>query len=114
MKCAHLKYYVNTVTTSREILFYIPLAHKLVLENLTFNMELIFFSVQPEMLLSAILISGGHLGGHLNAYFTLKLLVNFDKNRKNESFQSKIDARVSSGCSGKSYILKKVPKRRNT
>ena len=37
MKCAHLKYYVNTVSTSREILFCIPLAHKPVLENLTFN-----------------------------------------------------------------------------
>ena len=37
MKCAHLKYDVNTVSTSREILFYIPLAHKPVLENLTFN-----------------------------------------------------------------------------
>ena len=36
MKCAHLKYYVNTMATSREILFCTPLAYKPDLENLTF------------------------------------------------------------------------------
>ena len=37
MKCAHLKYYVNTMSTSREILFFTPLAYKPNLENLTFK-----------------------------------------------------------------------------
>ena len=37
MKCAHLKYYVNTMSTSREILYITPLAYKPNLENLTFK-----------------------------------------------------------------------------
>ena len=36
IKCAHFKYYVNTMSTSREILFFTPLAYKPNLENLTF------------------------------------------------------------------------------
>ena len=37
IKCAHLKYHVNTMSTSLEILFFIPVAHKPNLENLTFK-----------------------------------------------------------------------------
>ena len=57
--------------------------------------KLIFFPVKTEMLLFSILVSGGHLGGHLDVYSTLKLRVNSAKNRKNAKFQSKIDAQVS-------------------
>ena len=42
MKCAHLKYYVNTMSTSREILFLTPLAYKPNLENLTFTSNVNF------------------------------------------------------------------------
>ena len=36
MKCVHLEYEVNTISTSRGILFFTPLAYKSNLENLTF------------------------------------------------------------------------------
>ena len=36
IKCAHLKHHIHTTSTSLEILFFIPLAHKPNLENLTF------------------------------------------------------------------------------
>ena len=39
MKCTHLKYCVNTVVTSREILFFTPLAYEPNLENLTFKLN---------------------------------------------------------------------------
>ena len=45
-----------------------------------------FFPVKAEMLLFSILMSGGHLGGHLDVYSTLKLRVNSVKNRKNAKF----------------------------
>ena len=44
--------------------------------------KLIFFPVKAEMLLFSILMSGGHLGGHLDVYSTLKLRVNSVKKRK--------------------------------
>ena len=44
--------------------------------------ELNFFPVKAEMLLFSILMSGGHLGGHLDVYSNLKLRVNSVKKRK--------------------------------
>ena len=57
--------------------------------------KLIFFPVKAEMLLFSILMSGGHLGGHLDVYSTLKLSVYSVKNRKSAKFQSKIAIQVS-------------------
>ena len=37
IKCAHLKYHVNTMSTSGEILFFTPSGYKPVLGNLTFK-----------------------------------------------------------------------------
>ena len=44
--------------------------------------KLIFFQVKAEMFLFSILMSGGHLGGHLDVYSILKLRVNSVKIRK--------------------------------
>ena len=44
--------------------------------------KLFFFPVKAEMLLFSILMSGGHLGGHLDVYSILKLRVNSVKIRK--------------------------------
>ena len=59
------------------------------------------------MLLFSILMSGGHLGGHLDACSTLKLRVNSVKNRKNAKFQSKIDVQVSTLVSTRHHNSKK-------
>ena len=50
MKCAHLKYHVNTMSTSREILFFTPLAYKPNLENLTFIFLYRFFTLRTYAL----------------------------------------------------------------
>ena len=59
------------------------------------------------MLLFTILMSGGHQGGHLGVYSTLKLRVNSVKNRKNAKFQSKIDVQVSTLVSTRHQNCKK-------
>ena len=59
------------------------------------------------MLLFSILMSGGHLGGHLDVYSTLKLRVNSVKNRKNAKFQSKIEVQVSTLVSTRHHNSKK-------
>ena len=63
--------------------------------------------MKAEMLLFSILMSGGHLGGHLDVYSTLKLRVNSVKNRKNAKFQSKIDVQVSTLVSTRHQNYKK-------